>query len=210
MSPRDSLLSGLLIFSCNMPLGADVSANPSADDERDVRAIARDIEAATNERDIARLLKWASNDIVLVSKNGAIVAGKTNLGTYLESMIGALPSLRGLHSSLEMHPSILYAGNAAITTGVSRDRYRFADGLDLSITTAWTATIVRAQGEWRISALHFSFNLFANPLLDAARWAAVIMACALFLAGLLSVYAGFRVKHRYAARTTVGSSISIQ
>ena len=138
------------------------------------------------------------------------MAGKKNLSLYLESMIGALPSLRGLRSSLEMHPSILFAGDAAITAGVSRDRYRFADGLDLSITTAWTATIIRTQGEWRIAALHFSFNLFDNRLLDAARWAAAVMACALFLAGLLSVYAGFWVKHRYAARTTIRASISIQ
>jgi len=35
----------------------------------------------------------------------------------------------------------------------------------------WTADLVREAGRWKIAAVHYSGNLFDNPLLDAARTA---------------------------------------
>ena len=173
----------VLAGSAWLPTQAAQAADVQAD-ARDIAALLHELEQATNTRDIPRLLRHAAPDIVVVSKNGEMLAGKQALAGYLEKMIGAAPSLREIRSRVLQDGPPLFAGDMAIAAGRSEDIYVFTTGLQFDITTTWSAALVRQPAGWRIASLHFSFNLFDNPMLDAARTAARVSAGVALLAGL--------------------------
>jgi len=71
----------------------------------------------------------------------------------------------------------------------------FADGLELDLTTFWTATLVHEPDRWRIAAIHYSFNLFDNGILDAAHRGALVAAVGGVLAGFVAGLLFFRRRH---------------
>lgn len=170
---------------------AAYAAEPDAQQRASVITILKDMERATNTRDVATLLKHASSDIVMVSKNGEIVVGRKAVADYLNRMIGAVPALKELKSTMREPRITLAAPDTLIVDGRTDDYYAFSSGMDFSITTTWSATLVPQEGAWRIAVLHFGFNLFDNPLLSGAqRMVYWLAAMALLLGALLGVLAG--------------------
>ncbi len=90
-----------------------------------------------------------------------------------------------------MRPNVLRNGGPlihadfAIAHGTSGGFYEFRGGMQWTIGSSWTATLVRQEGEWKIASLHFSFNLFDTPLLHGARTSAAIAAGIALVCGLL-------------------------
>ena len=143
-------------------------------DEAAIRTTLAGLEQASNARDSARIMQYAHENIVMISKNGETVVGKPALARYLQKMFGMAPSLKGLHSRVRLSANPDIRGQHAIAHGVSDDIYDFSDGMQLRITTIWSTTLVKSGAQWQIASVHFSFNLFDNPLLDGARWLAWI------------------------------------
>lgn len=168
----------------------------AATDETEVRAVLSDLEVAVNQRDSARILEHAADDVVMITKNGAIVRGKTGMKDYLEKMFGVAPRLQGLRSHVVLSGPVLRQGNMLLAVGTSEDEYRFSDGMQLSITTVWSATLVRAKDKWKVANIHFSFNLFDNPLLNGARMAMYLVAVAAALLGGLTYFLCMRFLKR--------------
>lgn len=165
-----------------------------------IRSILAGLEQASNARDSARILQHAHEHIVMVSKNGDTVVGKPALARYLQKMFGMAPSLKGLHSQVRLAAPPDIRGQHAIAHGVSEDAYDFSDGMQLRITTVWSATLVRSGNNWQIARVHFSFNLFDNPLLTSARWLAWITLLTTFSAATLLPWLSRRIWHRIRRR----------
>ena len=190
-------LAVVLVSAAIMSLSlAAASAEPEA-----ILAIMKDVEQATNTRDVTAILKHASDGIVMVSKNGEIVVGKKALAAYLEKMLGALPSLKEIKSATRDPRVWMAAADMAIVDGRSDDYYAFTSGLSFSMTTNWSATVVKHNGTWRIAALHFSFNLFDNPVLNAAQRAVYWAAALALVFGLLLSTLGVIIKNRLKSNT---------
>jgi ketosteroid isomerase-like protein len=157
-----------------------------------IMAIINDVERATQNRDVNAVLKHAAEGVVMVSKNGEIVVGKVALKAYLEKMIGAAPTLKELRSTLKDPRLMSPQRGLVIADGRSDDYYAFTSGLTFEITTCWTAAMVREAAGWKIAALHFSFNLFDNPLLSVARrmmlWAGALALAAGAALGAFGVF----------------------
>ena len=166
-------------------LRADIEAS-AASDARRIAALLAEVEAATNNRDVDRLLRQATDEVVVVSKNGETLVGREALAGYLRKMIGAVPALREMRSRVRQDGPPVVSGDTALAVGRSDDLYVFSAGMRLEITTIWSATLVRNGEGWRIARLHFSFDLFSNPLLASARVAAWIAGGLALAAGLLT------------------------
>lgn len=172
-----------------------LAAPALAGEERAIHELFANVERAVRERDRTTLIDSATESHLMISKNGETVVGKAALAAYLDKMIGYAPSIKSFQSTVEISPEILLHGGTAIAHGRSRDHYAFTDGLDLDLTTYWTATLTHDAQRWRIAAVHYSFNLFDNGMLDTARrgmfLAAAVGALAGFIVGLLF----FRRRH---------------
>jgi uncharacterized protein (TIGR02246 family) len=155
------------------------------DDRAAIATIVRDLEDATNARDTQRICALATEDVVVVSKNGDIIAGKRALASYLDRMIGAAPALKEMHTRVQMDARAILMDRTAVAYGTSEDEYVFTCGFKLAITTRWSASLVKEDEKWRIARVHFSFDLFDNPLLNGARYAARVGAGIAFVLGAL-------------------------
>ncbi len=182
MGPRIATLVGMLFLA--------IAAE--ARDDKAIHEVFADIERAVRDRDRTTLLNSVTENHLMISKNGETVVGRVALAAYLEKMIGYAPSIKSLQSTVEFSPDIRYYGETAVTHGRSRDHYAFTDGLELDLTTYWTATLVRDTERWRIAAVHYSFNLFDNGMLDVAHRGAFVASACGALAGLVAGLFFFR------------------
>ena len=65
-------------------------------------------------------------------------------------------------------PAVFY-GNSAVAHGTTLERYVLAGGLDFFLDARWTATVTNQGDGWKVTALHFSANLFDNPVLAGSQ-----------------------------------------
>ena len=89
--------------------------------------------------------------------------------------------------------------NTGVSYGVSNDRYSFLDGDVRDMKSRWSAVVQKDGGAWKLVSVHFSTNLLANPVLDAAKSSvrnAAIIAGAIML--VVGVVAGFLLGRRKA------------
>jgi len=179
--------------------GASAVTEDQASDVARIHALLHEIEEATNTRDIQRLLRHATDGVVMLSKNGETLVGKAAVDAYVNRMLGAAgPALTGMHTRVIQDGAPIIHGTVAMAHGTSDDAYEFQGGMRLAIVTRWSATLVRQDGEWRIASLHFSFNLFDNPLLNAARFSVIVASGIGLVCGLLTgvLYMRWRVRFR--------------
>ena len=119
-----------------------------APDVARIHALLHEIEEATNTRDIQRLLRHATDGIVMLSKNGETLVGKAAVDAYVNRMLGvAGPALTGMHTRVIQDGSPIINGAVAMAYGTSDDAYEFQGGMRLAIVTPWSATLVRQDGE---------------------------------------------------------------
>jgi hypothetical protein len=62
--------------------------------------------------------------------------------------------------------SILYGDDTAIAFGQLDESFDLRNGPSFDLANRWTATVVREEGRWLLSAFHVSTNMFENGLQD--------------------------------------------
>ena len=75
--------------------------------------------------------------------------------------------------SVTIEPDILSnlhnSGESAISTGDSVAYFKIRGGLEFTAPLRWTASLVHDSGSWKIAAMHFSSNIFDNPVEAASE-----------------------------------------
>ena len=158
----------------------------------ELRALRQRVLDAVNKGDIDSLVKELSPTIRFTSMNNELVSGLDQARDYEQRMFGGSNSLLQ-KMSLTADPdtlSMLYASNAiAIATGKSVASLTLRSGATLDVPLRWTATLDRGAGKWSIAALHFSADVFDNPVLAAAtslwKWASAAAAVVGLVVGFL-------------------------
>ena len=82
----------------------------------------------------------------------------------------------------------MFYGDSAVAWGTTVETYELSDGLKFTLNANWSTTIVKKDGDWKIAALHFSTNLFDNPLLRNAERLVWIAGLVGLLAGVLAAW----------------------
>jgi ketosteroid isomerase-like protein len=133
----------------------------------DIRAMRDRTIAAFEARDREAFLAQLSDNVYFTAMNNEAVHGKEEAAAYYDRMMNAAD---GLISDLQVDfqsdvLSALYADNTtAVATGTSDSTFKMRGGLEFSMPLRWTAVLTRDSGEWQISGMHFSANIFDNPL----------------------------------------------
>jgi hypothetical protein len=83
--------------------------------------------------------------------------------------------------------TFLFGDDAGVAYGTANSHFVLTDGSDMSIEGPWTATVVKHEDKWLVSAFHASTNMFDNPVLHMATgWIAKAAA----IAGVLGLILG--------------------
>jgi len=123
--------------------------------------------------------------LLVVSESGF---DKVPAGTKYYYWVIANPAtytaaVSGIRTATLGGPAVFY-GDSAIAYGTATDTFELSEGLKFTLNSNWSTTAVKDNGQWKVAALHFSTNLFDNPLLNNAKRAMWIAAVIAFVVGL--------------------------
>lgn len=183
---RAEMLRRLAVLCmCLLPLAAQAQEGPAHDE---IRAMRDGAIAAFLERDKESLLSFFTDDVIFTAMNNEVVRGIAAADTYYDRMLEGSDSLvEGLEITFAVDDlTTLYAdGQTGVAAGDMTTDFKMRAGLEFSVPLRWTAALVRESDGWKISALHFSANMFDNPLDNSVRRYLWLMLGAAAVIGLL-------------------------
>lgn len=155
----------------------------------DIRAMRDRAIAAFQARDVEALFAELDDRVIFTAMNNETVTGKEALTAYYAKMMdGSAGLVSDLQVAFETDAlATLLAGNqAAVASGSVVAAFKMRAGLEFSVPLRWTATLSRDGGAWKIVALHFSANIFDNPIDSALRSYLWLMLAAALVVGLVA------------------------
>jgi uncharacterized protein (TIGR02246 family) len=193
------LLSALLVFC----LAAAVSAQEAdAPTHNALRQLKTTMEKALNERDLDTIVANVDPHVVFTTMNGDVCRGPEEIRAYFDKMLRAPGHVvKDVKVSFEVDRlTTLYGGDTGIAEGSSKDHYELTDGATFDISGRWTCTMVRNGDRWVIAAIHYSANVFENPIVDRYRKAVMQSGLGAGVAALIiGMVVGWMMKRRTAA-----------
>jgi uncharacterized protein (TIGR02246 family) len=146
---------------------------PAADSpvHDELRALAKTMEEALNQRDLDALLANVDDDLVFTAMNAEAGYGKDHVRDYFNKMLNG-PDKVVENIKVDFVPDKLvtfYGPDVAVSAGNAESHYELTSGMKFDVTARWTGTLVRKNGHWLVASFHYSTNMFKNPVLDAQR-----------------------------------------
>ena len=182
----------LLLFA---PCAMSVEAPPldpklgRMEDRQQLRVLLEQLEKAISDLDIDGVLKIMTPDAVVTWQNAEVSRGQEQIRTYHNRMVkGGAPVVTKFSTKATLGGPAVFYNDTAVAYGTTVDSYELAEGLKFVLNANWSATIVKQDGQWKAAAIHFSTNLFDNPLLHKAEQMIWVGGIAGLLAGLLLAF----------------------
>jgi ketosteroid isomerase-like protein len=153
-----------------------------------LRALRDRLVAAVNAKNPDAILADLDDEILFTAMNNEVVHGKDEAQAYYAKMlVGSQRIVKDMSLDVEVDDlSILMAdGEVALAAGSSVANFDMMVGDSFQVPLRWTATLRNTESGWKVAAIHFSANMFDNPLMSGFRTFAYALAGGLGLLGLL-------------------------
>lgn len=196
-----NFLLGALMVSCGWAWAATAPVlNPSGgrvEDRLQLRTLLDQMEKAISNLDVEAAIAQMQPDAVVTWQNAEVSRGPEQIRAYYNRMLkGSAPIVKKFSTKATLGgPAVFYA-DSAVAYGTTVDTYELSDGLSFQLKAAWSTTVTKTDGQWKVAALHFSTNLFDNALLNSAERLIWIVGVAAFAAGLLLAWLGLRLTRK--------------
>ena len=191
---------GLALVLCVLALPATAEDDPYAADRSALKAMLTDIEQALNKRDFQAALKHLHPDVLITYYNAEVTRGHEEALAYFKRMMeGPDAVVKEYSTSAEVGSPASFLGDTAVAYGTTMERYKLAGGLEFDLNGTWSTTVQKQDGVWKVRAIHFSTNLFDNPLLKNAQRMGLSMAVGGLVVGLIVMGLISKARRRRAA-----------
>ena len=141
----------------------------------ELRKMRDDMLAAIARSDFEAILPYLHPNVVFTPMNGEVSRGPQAIRAYFDKMLkGPDAIVKSIRLGVEVDRLADFYGDTALAFGSSNDQYALSNGMDFQIQTRWTASLVRENSRWLITAFHSSANAFDNPILEKARQVAML------------------------------------
>jgi ketosteroid isomerase-like protein len=183
-------VSILAVVICGNAVLALQSVSTNDATKAELNQFLRSLTEAINKSDIQTVLDHCANDVSLTTSDGVACPGKKAIKDYFERMVKS-PARRyeSFSTSTELEGIALYPGPTVVAFGPCKDHYKMSNGMEFTVDSRWSATLVKEGDRWLVANLHVSCNLFDNPMLGLARqmlaWGAGIAGGGGLLIGML-------------------------
>jgi ketosteroid isomerase-like protein len=172
-----------------MAFPAYAAEEPDHAIHEELRAILATVQTAVNDARFDDMLPVISENIRATTINQEIMSNRNEVSAYFYRWFGPGGYLKKLHMTLR--PDALTELSADKSWGLVRgsgvETYTLSDGRLFDMQTRWTAVMQKdADSKWRLRSIHIGTNFLDNPVLAAAKNAALKV-------GLLSAGGGLLV-----------------
>ncbi|MDH3762397.1 MAG: nuclear transport factor 2 family protein [Gammaproteobacteria bacterium] len=152
-------------------------------------SILDDLKQALNAHDFAKAAMHLDENGVITYYNAEVTQGHEQGQAYFDRMLKDSAAVVKEYSLTgDISAPAVFHGSTAVAYGTTEEHFKLAEGLEFVLHGRWTTTLQKKDGSWKIIALHFSSNLFDNPLLNNAKRLTWILAAVAFFAGLLVMF----------------------
>jgi len=186
------------VLAVALPALADEEPDHAIHEE--LRAVLATIQTAINEAKFDDMLPVISQNVRATTINQEVISSRQEVSSYFNRWFGPAGYLKKLHMTL--NPDALTELSADKSWGLVRgsgvETYTLADGRVFDMKTRWTAVMQKdADDKWRLRSIHIGTDFLDNPILGAAKNAAVKTGLAGAGGGLVvGALLGFFVRRR--------------
>ena len=162
--------------------------DPHAEDRKLLLKIFHEIEESINSQSLDRMAAQMDPGAVVVWANGEVSRGPAEVLAYYDRMVKGKDRIITRYTTsakLNGHARFLADGTVAIADGSMEDEFTPVIRGPFKLSSKWTMTATKVNGEWKVVALHLSANVFNNVLLDEAKSALMYTGGGAGLVGLL-------------------------
>ncbi len=175
-------------------IGNAFAQDDSAVDRQELLGMLDTVETALNKQQFDTITPLLADDVVAVFLDAEVARGPAAVTAYIDKFLsGDAAILKGYTATATLGDSARFFGDVAVADGTSTDVFDLADGSQLQIDSVWSVTLSKTTGSWKIVQMHFSANLFDNPLMAEAQERIVLF---LVLAAIVGLIVGFLIGRR--------------
>jgi len=163
-------------------------ADPHAADREALLKVFREIEAGINDQNIDRMVAQMHPQATVTWLNGVTSRGHDEIKAYYHRMVKGDQRYidKYLTAAKVGAPARFYGnGEVAVADGSTEDEFFPVSRAPFRLSSRWTSTSAKVDGEWKVVALHLSSNVFTNSLIEEAKNFAVQAGIGGALGGIL-------------------------
>ncbi|MBI2687437.1 MAG: nuclear transport factor 2 family protein [Acidobacteria bacterium] len=183
----------LAVFSLALIAQQD---DPHAEDRKLLLKILREVEASINAQNLDGMVKQMDANATVVWENGEVSRGPAEILAYYDRMMKGPDRILTKYTTtakVSGHARFLGNGDIAIADGTMEDEFSPVVRSPFRLSSKWTTTVAKINGEWKVVSLHLSANVFNNVLIDDAKAMLVYTSGGgLLLGGLAGWFLGRR------------------
>jgi ketosteroid isomerase-like protein len=170
MKPIHAILLTAVILAAPMFAQAQ-TAKPEDPAHAELRQLRDKLLAAMNKSDLEGILSVLHTNVVITWHNAEVSRGREGVRAYYDRiMSGPTKYVESFTCSLNVDElTIFYSGDTGISFGSADEQYTLGGGKKLDVKGRWTATLLKENGQWLVTSLHASTNLFDNVLLNMTK-----------------------------------------
>ncbi|MCU0936983.1 MAG: nuclear transport factor 2 family protein [Gammaproteobacteria bacterium] len=173
-----------LALAPSPPLAAE--PDPHAQDRQALLTVFRAVEAAINAGDVEGMIAQMTPDATVTWLNGEVSRGHDQIRAYYHRMVkGDDRILDRYVTSAKVAAPARFFGEVAVADGTMEDEFFPVRRGPFRLSSNWTSTSARFDGQWKVVSLHLSSNVFTNSLLAEAERAALYAGGGGLLGGLI-------------------------
>jgi ketosteroid isomerase-like protein len=180
------LVAVVSVFSCSTLVARAQETPQNTADHNALRAMLIDAEKAINAHQIDGIVKYLDPNVNVIFQNAEVADGVPAVQAFYTRMFDKNnPVLKDFSTKASADVLSEIYGNTAVAYGTTLDHYTFAAGMTMDLTSKWSATLVKENGQWKVVSLQFTSNLFDNPLLSKATASAKYFGIGGLIVGLI-------------------------
>lgn len=164
----------------------------------ELRALRDRLVAGVNDKDPDAIMADLDDEILFTAMNNEVVHGKKEAMSYYEKMmVGSQRIVKDMSLTVEVDDLavLLAEGDVAMAAGQSVAFFDMMVGDSFEVPLRWTATLNNTDDGWKVASIHFSANIFDNPLMGGLELFAYAIAGILLILGMIiGVFIGRRRK----------------
>ena len=168
-------LVGCVLVLCTAAQGPAADNDPYAEDRQALLKVFREIEAGINDQNVDRMVAQMHPHATVTWLNGEISRGHDAIKAYYHRMVKGDKRYidKYLTAAKVGAPARFYGnGEVAVADGSTEDEFFPVARSPFRLSSRWTSTSAKLEGQWKVVSLHLSANVFTNPLIEEATNAA--------------------------------------
>ena len=191
-----TLIFALFLLPLTMARAADDS---HAEDRKELLKVFREIEAAINAQSVDRMVMQMAPDATVTWLNGEVSRGHAEIKAYYERMVKGEKRILDKYTTaakVSAPARFFGGGEVAVADGTTEDEFFPVARGPFRLSSNWTSTSAKIDGQWKVVGLHLSSNVFTNPLMDEAKSAVWYTATGCLAGGFVLGWLTARIRRR--------------